>query len=481
MSSSNDTRTLHEFANRDYKYGFVTDIEQESLPPGLSEEIVRAISARKAEPSWLTEWRLKAYRHWLTMQEPVWPNVHYPTIDYQALSYYAAPKKTALRPEDVDPKLLDTYAKLGIPLNERMALAGVAVDAVFDSVSVATTFSAKLKELGIIFCSFSEAVREHPDLVKKYLGSVVPYSDNFFATLNSAVFSDGSFAYIPPGVRCPMELSTYFRINAKNTGQFERTLLVADKGATVSYLEGCTAPMRDENQLHAAVVELVALEGATIKYSTIQNWYPGDAEGKGGIYNFVTKRGLCKGAKSHISWTQVETGSAITWKYPSCILQGDDSIGEFYSVAMTSGRQQADTGTKMIHLGKNTRSTIISKGISAMHGNNSYRGLVRVQKGAANARNFTQCDSMLIGDRCGAHTFPFIDVRNTTSRVEHEATTSKIGDDQLFYCKSRGIDVEDAVSMIVNGFCKEVFRELPMEFAVEARKLLSVSLEGSVG
>ncbi len=481
MSQSEDTQTLHEFAKREYKYGFVTDIEQESLPPGLDDDVVRAISARKGEPAWLTEWRLKALRHWRGMAEPAWPNVRYAKIDYQAISYYSAPKKNTLRPDEVDPKLLETYEKLGIPLNERLALAGVAVDAVFDSVSVATTFQKKLEELGIIFCSFSEAVRNHPELVRKYLGSVVPYSDNYFATLNSAVFSDGSFVYVPEGVRCPMELSTYFRINAANTGQFERTLIVADKGAYVSYLEGCTAPMRDENQLHAAVVELVALEGATIKYSTIQNWYPGDADGKGGIYNFVTKRGLCKGARSHISWTQVETGSAVTWKYPSCILLGDDSRGEFYSVALTSGRQQADTGTKMIHIGKNTRSTIISKGISAVHGQNSYRGLVRVQKGAANARNFTQCDSMLIGDQCGAHTFPYIDVRNTTARVEHEATTSKIGEDQLFYCKSRGIETEDAVSMIVNGFCKEVFRELPMEFAVEARKLLSVSLEGSVG
>jgi Fe-S cluster assembly protein SufB len=482
MSSS--TETLHEFAKRDYKYGFVTDIDSESLPPGLNEDVVRALSAKKDEPEWLTEWRLKAYRHWLTMQEPTWPNVKYKAVDYQAISYYSAPKSDKDRPkslDDVDPKLLETYEKLGIPLVEQQMLAGVAVDAVFDSVSVATTFRSKLAELGIIFCSFSEAVKDHPELVKKYLGSVVPYSDNFFATLNSAVFSDGSFVYIPPGVRCPMELSTYFRINAANTGQFERTLIVADKGAYVSYLEGCTAPMRDENQLHAAVVELVALEDAEIKYSTIQNWYPGDKDGKGGIYNFVTKRGLCKEARSRISWTQVETGSAITWKYPSCILKGDDSVGEFYSVALTSGRQQADTGTKMVHIGKNTRSTIISKGVSAMHGQNSYRGLVRVQKGADNARNFTQCDSMLIGSECGAHTFPYIDVRNPSARVEHEATTSKIGEDQLFYCLQRGLEMEDAVSMIVNGFCKEVFRELPMEFAVEARKLLSVSLEGSVG
>jgi Fe-S cluster assembly protein SufB len=477
------TSTLEQFAKRDYKYGFVTDIEQESIRPGLDEDVVRLISAKKEEPSWLTEWRLKAYRHWLTMKEPAWQNVHYPPIDYQSVVYYSAPKqkKQVESLEDIDPKLLETYAKLGIPLNEQKLLAGVAVDAVFDSVSVGTTFKAKLAELGIIFCSFSEAVREHPELVRKYLGSVVPYSDNFFATLNSAVFSDGSFAYIPKGVRCPMELSTYFRINAASTGQFERTLIVADEGASVSYLEGCTAPMRDENQLHAAVVELVALDRATIKYSTIQNWYPGDAEGRGGIYNFVTKRGLCSGRASRISWTQVETGSAITWKYPSCILKGDDSVGEFYSVALTSGKQQADTGTKMIHIGKNTRSTIVSKGISAMRGQNTYRGLVRVLKGADGARNYTQCDSMLIGDRCGAHTFPSIDVRNPTARTEHEASTSKIGEDQIFYCNQRGIDLENAVSMIVNGFCKEVFRELPMEFAVEARKLLSVSLEGSVG
>jgi len=482
MSSSTDQ--LRELANRDYKYGFVTDIDQESLPPGLNEDIIRALSAKKDEPEWMTQFRLKAYRHWLTMTEPEWANVHHEPVDYQAISYYSAPKSDKDRPkslDEVDPKLLETYEKLGIPLSEQAMLAGVAVDAVFDSVSVATTFKEKLSELGIIFCSFSEAVREHPELVKKYMGSVVPYSDNFFAALNSAVFSDGSFVYIPAGVRCPMELSTYFRINAAKTGQFERTLIVADKGATVSYLEGCTAPMRDENQLHAAIVEIVALEDANVKYSTIQNWYPGDKEGKGGIYNFVTKRGLCKGDRSRISWTQVETGSAITWKYPSCILKGDDSVGEFYSVALTSGRQQADTGTKMIHIGKNTRSTVVSKGISALHGQNSYRGLIRVQAGAENARNFTQCDSMLIGDECGAHTFPYIDVRNPTARVEHEATTSKIGEDQLFYCRQRGIDVEDAVSMIVNGFCKEVFRELPMEFAVEARKLLSVSLEGSVG
>ncbi len=481
---SDSQKTVEEFARRDYKYGFVTDIEQDVIPPGLDEDVVREISRRKEEPEWLLEWRLKAYRHWLTMEEPHWPKVEYKPTDYQSISYWASPVKDEDRPkslDDVDPKLLETYEKLGIPLNERMALAGVAVDAVFDSVSVATTFKGKLDELGIIFCSFSEAVQNHPELVRKYLGSVVPQSDNFFAALNSAVFSDGSFVYIPEGVRCPMELSTYFRINAANTGQFERTLIIADKGARVSYLEGCTAPMRDENQLHAAVVELVALEDADIKYSTIQNWYPGDENGIGGIYNFVTKRGICKGDRAHISWTQVETGSAVTWKYPSCILKGDDSVGEFYSVALTSGKQQADTGTKMIHIGKNTKSTIISKGISAIEGQNTYRGLVRVNRGAENARNFTQCDSMLIGDRCGAHTFPVIDVRNTTAQVEHEASTAKIGEDQLFYCSQRGIAMEDAVSMIVNGFCKEVFRELPMEFAVEARKLLSVSLEGSVG
>ena len=476
--------TIERWASQEYKYGFVTDIESDSAPPGLSEDIVRFISAKKGEPDWLTEWRLKAYRHWLTMTEPTWPNVHYPKIDYQSIIYYSAPKQDKDRPQsldDVDPKLLETYEKLGIPLAERAALAGVAVDAVFDSVSVATTFKDKLMDLGIIFCSFSEAVREHPDLVKKYLGSVVPYSDNFFATLNSAVFSDGSFAYIPKGVKCPMELSTYFRINAASTGQFERTLLIADEGAQVSYLEGCTAPMRDENQLHAAVVELVALDDATIKYSTVQNWYPGDKDGKGGIYNFVTKRGKCAGRNSRISWTQVETGSAITWKYPSCILQGDNSIGEFYSVALTNNRQQADTGTKMIHIGKNTKSYIISKGLSAGYGQNTYRGQVRINKGATNARNFTQCDSMLIGDKCGAHTFPVIEVKNSTAQMEHEATTSKIGEDQLFYCNQRGIPTEDAVSMIVNGFCKEVFRKLPMEFAVEAQKLLEVSLEGSVG
>jgi Fe-S cluster assembly protein SufB len=475
------TGQIEELANREYKWGFVTDIEADAAPPGLSEEIIRFISLKKTEPDWLLDWRLKSYRHWLTMSEPHWPHIHHAPIDYQAACYYSAPKKSLKSLDEVDPELLRTYEKLGIPLQERQILAGVAVDAVFDSVSVATTFRAKLAELGIIFCGFSEAVHNHPDLVRKYLGTVVPYSDNFFATLNSAVFTDGSFCYIPKGVKCPMELSTYFRINAKNTGQFERTLIIADEGASVSYLEGCTAPMRDENQLHAAVVELVAMEGATIKYSTVQNWYPGDKEGRGGIYNFVTKRGACRGARSKISWTQVETGSAITWKYPSCILQGDDSVGEFYSVALTNHRQQADTGTKMIHIGRNTRSTIVSKGISAGFGQNTYRGLVQILKGAANSRNYTQCDSLLLGDKCGAHTFPYIDVRNTTSRAEHEASTSKIGEDQLFYCKSRGLSLEDAVNMIVNGFCKEVFRELPMEFAVEAQKLLGVSLEGSVG
>ncbi len=481
---STATNTLDEWAGSDYRYGFVTDIEADSAPPGLSEEIVRFISAKKREPEWLTEWRLKAYRHWLTMTEPKWPKVSYPPIDYQTIVYYSAPKTKQDGPkslDEVDPKLLETYQKLGIPLEEQQRLAGVAVDAVFDSVSVATTFKDKLAELGIVFCSFSEAVREHPELIRRYLGSVVPYSDNFFATLNSAVFSDGSFVYVPKGVRCPMELSTYFRINAASTGQFERTLIVADVGAQVSYLEGCTAPMRDENQLHAAVVELVALDDATIKYSTVQNWYPGDKDGKGGIYNFVTKRGKCAGVRSHISWTQVETGSAITWKYPGCLLQGDGSVGEFYSVALTNNYQQADTGTKMIHIGKNTRSTIISKGISAGHGQNTYRGQVKINKGATNARNFTQCDSMLMGDRCGAHTFPYIEVKNSTAHMEHEATTSKIGEDQLFYCNQRGISTEDAVNMIVNGFCREVFRELPMEFAVEAQKLLAVSLEGSVG
>jgi Fe-S cluster assembly protein SufB len=471
-------------ATQEYKYGFVTDIEQETVAPGLNEEVIRLISAKKEEPEWMLAWRLKAYRHWLTMREPNWANVKFPPIDYQAIRYYSAPKKKGAGPqslEEIDPELLKTYEKLGIPLRERELLAGVAVDAVFDSVSVGTTFKAKLAELGIIFCSFSEAVREHPELVRKYLGSVVPYTDNFFATLNSAVFSDGSFAYVPKGVRCPMELSTYFRINAKDTGQFERTLIVADEGAYVSYLEGCTAPRRDENQLHAAVVELVALDNATIKYSTVQNWYPGDKEGKGGIYNFVTKRGKCAGVNSKISWTQVETGSAITWKYPSCILQGDNSVGEFYSVAVVNNYQQADTGTKMIHIGKNTKSTIVSKGISAGRGQNSYRGAVRILKGAANARNYSQCDSLLIGDKCGAHTFPYLEVKNATAIVEHEASTSKIGEDQIFYCRQRGLSAEDAVGIIVNGFCKQVFRELPMEFAVEAQKLLGVSLEGSVG
>jgi len=481
---STATETIEGLVKQDYKYGFYTDVETDSAPPGLNEDIIRLISRKKGEPQWLTDWRLKAYRHWLTMTEPVWPKVHHELIDYQSIVYYSAPKKKGDGPkslDEVDPKLLETYEKLGIPLRERERLAGVAVDAVFDSVSVGTTFKKQLSEKGVIFCSFSEAVQEHPDLVRKYLGMVVPYTDNFYAALNSAVFTDGSFCYIPKGVRCPMELSTYFRINAANTGQFERTLIVADEGASVSYLEGCTAPMRDENQLHAAVVELIALDNAQIKYSTVQNWYPGDEQGKGGIYNFVTKRGLCKGRNSKISWTQVETGSAITWKYPSCVLQGENSIGEFYSVAVTNNYQQADTGTKMVHIGKNTRSTIISKGISAGHGQNSYRGLVKIQPGAANARNFSQCDSMLIGAKCGAHTFPYIEVKNTTASVEHEATTSKIGEDQIFYCNQRGIATQDAVNMIVNGFCKEVFKELPMEFAVEAQKLLGVSLEGSVG
>jgi Fe-S cluster assembly protein SufB len=475
---------IAELASQEYKWGFETQIEADSAPPGLSEDIIRFISAKKNEPNWMLDWRLKAYRHWLTMEEPhAWPMIKYPPIDYQSASYYSAPKQSTLKSlDDVDPELLKTYEKLGIPLQERAALAGVAVDAVFDSVSVATTFKEKLAELGIIFCSFGEAVQEHPELVRKYMGSVVPYSDNFYATLNSAVFTDGSFVYIPKGVRCPMELSTYFRINARNTGQFERTLIIAEEGSYVSYLEGCTAPMRDENQLHAAVVELVALDHATIKYSTVQNWYPGDPKtGKGGIYNFVTKRGACRGAGSKITWTQVETGSAITWKYPSCILQGDNSVGEFYSVALTNHYQQADTGTKMIHIGKNTKSTIVSKGISAGFGQNTYRGLVKILKGAEDSRNYTQCDSLLLGDKCGAHTTPYIEVKNTTSKVEHEASTSKIGEDQLFYCKTRGIALEDAVNMIVNGFCKEVFRELPMEFAVEAQKLLGVSLEGSVG
>ena len=467
-----------------YKHGFVTDIESDSLPPGLNEDVIRAISARKNEPKFMLDWRLKSYKHWLKLNEPKWAHVDYTPINYQDISYFSAPKSDADRPKslaEVDPKLLETYDKLGIPLHERARLAGVAVDAVFDSVSIATTFKKKLSDAGVIFCPFSEAVTKHPELIKKYLGSVVPYRDNFFTALNSAVFSDGSFVYIPKGVRCPMELSTYFRINAANTGQFERTLIIADEGSHVSYLEGCTAPMRDENQLHAAVVELVALKDAEIKYSTVQNWYPGDEEGKGGIYNFVTKRGDCRGANSKISWTQVETGSAITWKYPSCILRGDNSIGEFYSVAVTNNRQQADTGTKMIHIGNNTKSTIVSKGISAGHAQNAYRGLVRVMPQANNARNHTQCDSLLIGGDCGAHTFPYIEAKNPSAIIEHEATTSKISEDQLFYCKQRGIEEEDAVNMIVNGFCKDVFKKLPMEFAVEAQALLNVSLEGAVG
>ncbi len=474
---------FEKLSKQEYKYGFVTNIEEEIAPKGLNEGIIRMISAKKNEPEWLLDWRLKAYRNWLTMKEPTWHNVHYPPIDYNDISYYAAPKQT-IKPkslDDIDPELRTTYQKLGIPLEEQLMLAGVAVDAVFDSVSLITTFKEKLAELNIIFCSISEAVQEHPDLVKKYISFVVPYNDNFFAALNSAVFTDGSFVYVPKGVRCPMELSTYFRINAENTGQFERTLIIAEEGSYVSYLEGCTAPKRDENQLHAAVVELIAHDNATIKYSTIQNWYPGDKEGRGGIYNFVTKRGRCIGRNSHISWTQVETGSAITWKYPSCILEGDNSVGEFYSVALTNNRQQADTGTKMIHIGKNTSSTIVSKGISAGYGQNTYRGMVQIAKNAERARNYTQCDSMLIGDKCGAHTFPYIEVKNSTARMEHEASTSKIGDDQIFYCKQRGLSAEDAVSLIVNGFCKEVFRELPFEFAVEAERLLSISLEGSVG
>ena len=477
------TRAIEELANREYQYGFVTDVEAETVPKGLSEEVVRLISEKKREPAWLLEWRLKAYRTWLTMTEPTWQNVRYSAIDYQDVIYYSAPKKkpTLNSLDEVDPEIRATFEKLGIPLDEQKLLTGVAVDAVFDSVSVATTFRTKLAELGILFCSFSEAVQEHPDLVRKYLGTVVPYSDNFFATLNSAVFSDGSFAYIPKGVRCPMELSTYFRINAQNTGQFERTLIIAEEGSHVSYLEGCTAPMRDENQLHAAVVELVALDNATIKYSTIQNWYPGDKNGKGGIFNFVTKRGKAAGVNSKITWTQVETGSAITWKYPGCILQGDNSIGEFYSVATTNNWQQADTGTKMIHIGRNTKSTIVSKGISAGHGQNTYRGMVKISKKAHGARNYSQCDSLLIGDQCGAHTFPYLEIKNTSARVEHEASTSKIDEDQIFYCRQRGLSSEDAVNLIVSGFCREVFRELPMEFAVEAQKLLSVSLEGSVG
>ena len=481
---STATETIEGFVKKEYKYGFVTDLETDSLPPGLNEDVIRLISAKKKEPEWLLEWRLKAYRHWLTMTEPNWPHVHYPKINFQDIIYFSAPKMKGDGPkslDEVDPKLLETYDKLGIPLRERERLAGVAVDAVFDSVSVGTTFKEALAEKGVLFCSFSEAVQEYPDLVRQYLGTVVPINDNYYAALNSAVFTDGSFCFIPKGVRCPMELSTYFRINALNTGQFERTLIIAEDNSHVSYLEGCTAPMRDENQLHAAVVELVALEGAEIKYSTVQNWYPGDEEGKGGIYNFVTKRGHARGAKSKISWTQVETGSAITWKYPSVVLLGDGSVGEFYSVALTNNYQQADTGTKMVHVGKNTSSTIISKGISAGRGQNSYRGLVKIQKGATDARNFSQCDSLLIGDRCGAHTFPYIEVKNTSASVEHEATTSKIGEDQIFYCNQRGISTQDAVNMIVNGYCKEVFRQLPMEFAVEAQKLLGVSLEGSVG
>jgi Fe-S cluster assembly protein SufB len=481
---STDPNNLESLVNRRYEHGFITDIEADSLPPGLDEGIVRAISARKKEPEFMLEWRLKAYRHWLTMQEPEWAHVHYPQIDYQDISYFSAPKSDSDRPkslDEVDPKLLETYDKLGIPLHERARLAGVAVDAVFDSVSVATTFKEKLNDAGVIFCPFSEAVIKHPELIKKYLGSVVPHRDNFFAALNSAVFSDGSFVYIPKGVRCPMELSTYFRINAANTGQFERTLIIADEGSYVSYLEGCTAPMRDENQLHAAVVELVAMKDAEIKYSTVQNWYPGDENGKGGIYNFVTKRGDCRGDNSKISWTQVETGSAITWKYPSCILRGENSVGEFYSVAVTNNMQQADTGTKMIHIGKNSSSTIVSKGISAGRAQQSYRGLVRVMPQAQGARNHTQCDSLLIGKECGAHTFPYMEVKNPSAKVEHEATTSRISENQLFYCRQRGISEEDAVNMIVNGFCKEVFKELPMEFAVEAQALLNVSLEGAVG
>jgi Fe-S cluster assembly protein SufB len=478
-----ETQAIERLATQEYKFGFTTPVEQEVVSPGLDEDKIRWLSSKKEEPEWMLEWRLKAFRHWLGMREPHWANAHYEPIDYQAISYYAAPRGGA-RPkslEEVDPEILSTYEKLGIPLRERELLAGVAVDAVFDSVSVATTFKKKLAEAGVIFCSFSEAIAEHPELVRRYMGSVVPYTDNFFATLNSAVFSDGSFVYVPKGVRCPMELSTYFRINAQKTGQFERTLIVADEGAWVSYLEGCTAPMRDENQLHAAVVEIVALAGATVKYSTVQNWYPGDKQGRGGIFNFVTKRGKAAGRGAKISWTQVETGSAITWKYPSVILLGDDSVGEFYSVAVTNNRQQADTGTKMIHVGRNTRSTIVSKGISAGHGQNTYRGMVKILKRADGARNFSQCDSMLIGQDCGAHTFPYIDVQNPTAQMEHEASTSKIGEDQIFYCNQRGIETEDAVNMIVNGFCKEVFRELPMEFAVEAQKLLAVSLEGSVG
>ncbi len=480
---SNPDLTVEKLANAEYKYGFVSDVEEEKIPKGLNEDVIRLISQKKNEPEWMLEWRLKAYRHWLTMIEPHWSNVKYGPIDYQDIIYYAAPKK---KPKlnnlnEADPSLVQAFEKLGIPLEEQKRIAGVAIDAVFDSVSVATTFKEKLSELGIIFCSMSDAVQNHPDIVRKYLGTVVPYTDNFFASLNSAVFSDGSFAYVPKGVRCPMELSTYFRINASETGQFERTLIVAEEGSYVSYLEGCTAPIRDTNQLHAAVVELIALDNAEIKYSTVQNWYPGDKDGKGGIYNFVTKRGACRGINSKISWTQVETGSAITWKYPSCILQGDNSVGEFYSVAMTNNMQQADTGTKMIHIGRNTRSTIISKGISAGRSNNSYRGQVRITRKAENARNYSQCDSLLIGDKCGAHTFPYLETNNPTAQVEHEATTSKIGTDQIFYLNQRGISTEDAVRLIVNGYCKRVFQQLPMEFAVEATRLLSMSLEGSVG
>lgn len=488
MAKEAETQIIQDRISQAYKYGFTTDIEQDKIPPGLNEDVIRLISAIKNEPKFMLEWRLKAYRYWAKEEkaqaEPKWANIHYRPIDYQDISYYAAPKKKEDGPEsldEVDPELLRTYERLGIPLEEQKRLAGVAVDAVFDSVSVATTFKEELEKHGVIFCSFSEAVQNHPELVEKYLGTVVPHTDNFFASLNSAVFSDGSFVYVPEGVRCPLELSTYFRINAAQTGQFERTLIVADEGSYVSYLEGCTAPMRDENQLHAAVVELVAMDDAEIKYSTIQNWYPGDENGKGGIYNFVTKRGKCAGRNSKISWTQVETGSAITWKYPSCILKGDNSVGEFYSVALTNNFQQADTGTKMTHIGKNTRSTIISKGISAGRGQNTYRGMVKIMKGADNARNYSQCDSMLVGDRCGAHTFPYIDVRNPSAQMEHEASTSTIGEDQLFYCNQRGISNDDAVSMIINGFCKDVFHELPMEFAVEAQRLLEISMEGSVG
>ena len=480
---SDEQKIIDSNLEKDYEYGFVTNIESETIPPGLDENVIKTISRKKDEPEWLLNWRLKAYRHWIKKRDPNWGNVNYPKIDYQSISYFSAPKKKVLSSlDEVDPTLLETYDKLGIPLEEQKMLSGVAVDAVFDSVSIATTFKEELKKAGVIFCSFSEAVKEYPNLVKKYLGTIVPFTDNYYATLNSAVFTDGSFVYVPKGVRCPMELSTYFRINEANTGQFERTLIIADEGSHVSYLEGCTAPMRDENQLHAAVVELVAHKDATIKYSTVQNWYPGDPEtGKGGIYNFVTKRGLCRGKNSRISWTQVETGSAVTWKYPSCILKGDESVGEFYSVAITNNHQQADTGTKMIHLGKNTKSTIISKGISAGKGQQTYRGEVKIMKGADKARNFSQCDSILIGSECGAHTFPYIDVRNPSAQMEHEATTSNIGEDQLFYCNQRGLTSEDAVSMIVNGFCKEVFNELPMEFAVEATKLMEVTLEGSVG